>query len=231
MDTYRAIVIGATGAVGSAVVRDLLASPRCADVAALTRRPVQIFDGLAGQDKLRQRVIDMSQPGSIERETVEAARDAEVAFCTMGVGQPRKMAKEEVWRIDVDSAAAFARGARTAGVRHISLLSSVAADPATSSFYLRLKGAAEQGVAAAGIPRTSFFRPSLLVTRKIRYGLQDRLTQLLFPRISWLLPSRYHEIRVEDLGRAMRINAERPGKDGIEILHYAEFVDLLRSEP
>jgi hypothetical protein len=68
------------------------------------------------------------------------------------------------------------------------------------------------------------------VTREIRYGLQDRVTQALFPRVSWLLPSRYHEIRVEDLGRAMRINAERPGKDGVEILHYAEFVEMLRSE-
>jgi uncharacterized protein YbjT (DUF2867 family) len=230
MDTYRAVVIGATGAVGSSLVRDLLASPRCAEVVALARRPVQIFDGVAGQEKLRQRVIDMSQAGSIERETAEAARGAEVAFCTMGVGQPRKMAKDEVWKIDVDFAAAFARGARSAGARHISLLSSVGADANASSFYLRLKGAAEQGVAAAGIPRVSLFRPSLLVTREIRYGLQDRVTQAVFPRISWLLPSRYHEIRVEDLGRCMRINAERPGKDGVEILHYAEFVELLRSE-
>ena len=43
METYRAVVIGATGAVGSALVRDLLASPRCAEVTALARRPVQIF--------------------------------------------------------------------------------------------------------------------------------------------------------------------------------------------
>src|SRR5882757_2793078 len=110
----------------------------------------------------------------------------------MGVGQPRKMAKDEVRKVDVDYTAAFARGVRSAGVRHISLLSSTAADPAARSFYLRLKGDAEAGVAAAGISRTSFFRPSLLVTREIRYGLQDRLTQFLFPLVSPLLPGRFH---------------------------------------
>ncbi len=92
---------------------------------------------------------------------------------------------------------------------------------------MRTKGAAEQAVESAGIHRTSLFRPSLLVTPNIRYGLQDRVTQRVFPLIQPLLPARYHAIRVEDLARAMRINAERPGTPGVEILHYPQFVRLL----
>ena len=216
----RAIVIGATGAVGSSLVRELLASPRVEHVVTLTRRPVDF----GTQPKLVSRVIDLDD---LERETADAALGCDTAFCTMGVGQPRKLSKEEVRRVDVDYAAAFARGARAGGVRHISLLSSVGADAGSRSFYLRLKGDAEAGVVAAGIARTSLFRPSLLVTKEIRYGLQDRLTQALFPPLSALLPSRFHPITVEDLGRAMRINAELDAPDGVEFLEYPQFKALL----
>ena len=94
-----------------------------------------------------------------------------------------------------------------------------------------MKAEAEGVVAGAGIARTSLFRPSLLVTREIRYGLQDRLTQALFPLVAPLFPRRYHQIRVEDLGRAMRWNAETCGSDGVEVLHYPEVVALLQQAP
>ncbi|MGH7555888.1 MAG: NAD(P)H-binding protein, partial [Longimicrobiales bacterium] len=195
---YTAVVIGATGAVGGSLVRELLASPRCAGVTALTRRAVEDFEGLPGRDKLRIRVIDFA---GIDAATRQAASGCQVAFCTLGVGQPRKVSANEHWRVDVEYTGAFARGAAAAGVRHISLLSSVGADESSRSRYLRVKGAAERAFIGAGIPRTSFFRPSLLVTREIRYGLQDRLTQAFSPVLATLLPARFHPIRVEDLAR------------------------------
>ena len=129
--------------------------------------------------------------------------------------------------MDIEYAGAFAKGAAMVGVGHISLLSSVGANPASRSRYLRVKAEAEQAVIAAGIARTSLFRPSLLVTHDIRYGLQDRLTQALFPIVAPLVPSLYHQIRVEDLGRAMRMNTERPGAPGVEVLHYPDFMALV----
>jgi len=214
---YRAVVVGATGAVGSALVRELLASTACDQVVALTRRPAESF-GLT--QKLRVRVVDFD---SLERATRELAAGCAVAFCTLGLGQPRKTTFEEFWRVDVEYAGAFARGAAGAGVRHISLLSSVGANAGSRNPYLRVKGSAEQMMERSGITRVSLFRPSLLVTREIRYGLQDRLTQALFPRVAPLLPKRYHQIRVEDLARAMRTNAERPGPPGVEVLDYGAF--------
>ena len=53
------------------------------------------------------------------------------------------------------------------------------------------------------------------------------VTQRLFPLVQPLFPRHYHSVRVEDLGRAMRINAERPGPAGVEVLQYPQFVHLL----
>jgi len=212
----NAIVIGATGAVGSSLVRELLASPRFERVVTLSRRPVDF----GAHPKLQSLVIDLA---NIETETASAALGFDAAFCTMGVGQPSRTPKEEVRRVDVEYAGAFARGARAAGVRHISLLSSVGANAHARSFYIRIKGEAEAAVRAAGIARTSLFRPSLLVTKEIRYGLQDRLTQAIFPVVAPVLPARFHQITVEDLGRAMCRNAERDAPDGVEFLYYPDF--------
>lgn len=219
-----AVVIGATGAVGSALVAQLLASRWSTQVTTLGRRSVTTFDELPGHEKLRQHVVDLND---LERATRERASGHELAFCTMGIGQPRKTTKEEFWRVDVEYAGAFARGAAAAGVRHITLLSSVGSNARSRNWYLRVKGAAEQVVIDADIERTSIFRPSLLVTREIRYGLQDRISQAVVPLLAPFMPSRFHPIRVEDLARAMRINAERDGSRGVDILHYREFRALL----
>lgn len=218
----RAVVVGATGAVGSALVRSLCMSPRVEQVMAIARRPVATFSGIEGAAKLRLEVVDFA---ALESATARLARGCDTAFNTMGIGQPRKTTFEEFVRVDVEYAGAFARGAAAAGARHISLLSSVGAGGANR--YLKVKGDAERVTTGSGIARVSIFRPSLLVTPEIRYGLQDRLLQSCFPLLSPLLPSRFHEIRVEHVAHAMRANAEREAPPGPAILHYREMTALL----
>ena len=148
----------------------------------------------------------------------------------MGIGQPRKVSKEQFWKVDVEYAVAFARACKIAGASHFSLLSSVGANANSRSNYLHVKGVVEERVSELGFERVSLFRPSLLVTKQIRYGLQDRVTQALFPIAARFLADRYHPIPVEELGRAMRLNAERAGQSGVEALTYREFRGLLDAE-
>lgn len=223
----RALIIGATGAVGSALVAELLAAPQWSSVTALVRRKSDKLTQLPNQEKLRQIEISME---TLERDTLAAANSGQIAFCTMGIGQPSKVSRADFWKVDVDYVGAFAKACKAAGIAHISLLSSTEANPASRSYYMKVKGSSEEAVKAQNFTRMSFFRPSLLATDEIRYGFSDRLMQFGVPLISWAFPSRFHEIHVKDLARAMRINAEhKPKSAPAEILHYRDFIDLLHT--
>jgi uncharacterized protein YbjT (DUF2867 family) len=128
-------VLGATGAVGSALVRELLAEPAWASVTIFVREPTTMFGGHPGATKLSEHRMDLDRLSSQVAGELALRRDAQLgaiaAFCTLGVGQPRKVSNSELRRVDVGIAEAFASGCRSAGVPHFSLLTAVGADPSS----------------------------------------------------------------------------------------------------
>jgi len=225
MVSYKAVVIGATGAVGSEVVKELLNSPRCSGITTLVRKVNNMWDSIPeAKDKLIQREVNFDKL----EESADLVQNHQIAFCTLGVGQPSKVSRDEFWKVDVEYVSKFSKICKSAGVKHISLLGGVGANPNSSTFAFKVKGEAEN--VCKGFPRSSFFRPSLLVTPTIRYGMQDKITQFFFPILSVVLPSYLHEIKVSDLARAMRINAEIDGKEGEEVLYWKDFEALLKLE-
>ncbi len=214
-----AIVLGATGAVGSSVVRALLKSSRIEKVTTLGRNPFRL-EG-AADPRLDHKQVDVFDPASYET----FVSGHQIAFCTLGIGQPSKVSREELHKVDVEAAGLFAEACKRRGVEHFSLLTAVGADPKSRVYYLRFKGEIEDKVRTLGFARASFFRPSMLMTRENRYGLSQGLLLKIYPALDRILvgPLRnLRSIRVEDLGKAMVKNAEKPGM-GVEVLQWSEF--------
>jgi uncharacterized protein YbjT (DUF2867 family) len=219
----RAVLLGATGAVGRNVLLETLRSPAFASVTTLGRRPVE---GVEAAGKLTQHLVDLGVPASY-RDRVAGHT---TAICTLGVGQPSKSTPEEVWKVEIDYVMGFAAVCKEAGVRHFSLMTSVGANPRSRFAYVRLKGEQEERVKALGFARTSLFRPSMLLTPENRYGPSQAILLALWPRLHPLLagPLRhYRGIRVEDLGTAMARNAALDAPPGVEILEWDDFHRLL----
>jgi len=197
-------------------------------VTTLGRRLVDIADGEVPAGKLAQHVVNLQDPASY-RALVEGHT---TAICTLGVGEPSKTTREEVWKVEIDYVMGFAAVCKEAGVRHFSLMTSVGANARARSYYLRLKGMQEERAKAMGFQRTSLFRPSMLLTPENRYGAIQAVFLAVWPRIDGLFAGplrRYRGIRVEDLGRAIAMNAAREAPDGAETLEWNDFQRILHS--
>jgi len=94
-DNYRAIVFGASGAIGGAFVRALRHDPRCAMVYAGARIPPAAIDA-----KIRPFAFDLGDEPSIERAVAGIAQDGSVHLVLVATGalHDAHMQPEKTWR-------------------------------------------------------------------------------------------------------------------------------------
>jgi len=218
------VMMGASGAVGGHVARTLNEMPEVARMTLLGRRELADFD----RDKIDQEVIDVFDIASYE----STLPGHEIAICTLGVGEPSKVSRDDFVRIDKTAVFDFASACRRAGVRHFQLLGSVGSDPRSRSFYLRTKGELEEGLRALAFDRLSLFRPSMILTPANRYGFTQGLALAVWPRLNPILVARlrkYRGIAVDALGRAIALNLRGSG-EGVEVLHWDE-IDAISRRP
>ena len=149
----KAIVIGATGAVGKELVRALLDDARYTEVAVFVRR-----DPGVTHSKLTAHVINFEQP-----DTWRALVTGDVLFSALGTSLKQAGSKEAQRRIDYDYQHMFAEAAHANGVPHLVLLSSLGADSRSSIFYLRLKGELDDAVQRLGFDTVHIVRPPSLI--------------------------------------------------------------------
>jgi len=206
-----AIVLGASGSVGEALLAELERSDRFARVIALVRRPLAGESG--GHPKVIERRVPDMQPLALQQAVVDALRDSgsdAVGFSVLGVGAgTAKMSLAEHRAIDVELNAAFARGLRDSGkVRQLAFMSAIGADiharttgsgAAGMPRYARVKGEAEQAVLSDGPEVVTLFRHSVIIGSRHTPPMLATALSLLSP----LIPARYRPVRTSEIARAM----------------------------
>ena len=196
---YKAIIIGSSGAVGSNVLEGLFKSESCESVISLGRKILDLSKFAGNTNKCNQEIVNFDDLAA----NWSLFSGVDVAFCTLGVGQPSKVSREEFWKVDVEYAGNFAKLCADAGVKYFTLLSAVDANHDSTMYYLKAKGIIQERIINSGFKGVFLFQPSLLVTDEARYGFVQQFTQFAFPLVSPFLPSRYHQIHVNELGQSM----------------------------
>jgi len=190
--TKEAVLIGATGLVGSEILRQLLGDERFTSVVVLGRRPTGVDHG-----KLREHVIDFGAPDSFGDLVT-----GDVLFSALGTTLRAAGSAAAQYEVDHGYQYRVAEAARRHGVATYVLVSSSGASLRSRIFYSRMKGELERDVEALRFAQTRILRPGLLdgERRERRTGEQWAL-RVLRP-LAPVLPSVLKPIPANVVARA-----------------------------
>jgi uncharacterized protein YbjT (DUF2867 family) len=194
-DLTPILVAGASGLVGGALVRRILADGTRRGVVAVVRRRTGIADG-----RLTEVVADFAALASAPVPRVTTA------FCALGTTIAKAGSEAAFRAVDVDAVVGFARLARRAGANRFLLVSALGADPASRVFYNRVKGEAEEAVKAIGFEGAALFRPSLLVGERAESRPAERAAIFATSLVSWAMAgplARWKPVPADSVAAAM----------------------------
>ena len=189
----KLMLVGASGLVGRAVLRQALDHPGVSRLIAPTRRP------LASAAGLENPIIDF------ERLPADASWwQVDAVICTLGTTMAQAGSRSAFRRVDYDYPLAVAGLARAAGAGAFVLNSALGAAADSRVFYNQVKGEVENAIAALGYPSLTLVRPSLLdggprpdsrPGERIALGI----ARILRP----LIPARYRAVATDAVARTL----------------------------
>lgn len=213
----KAIVIGATGAVGKELVRALLDDAHYTEVSVFVRR-----DPGVTHPKLTAHVINFEQP-----DTWRALVTGDVLFSALGTSLKQAGSKEAQRRIDYDFQYMFAEAAHANGVPHLVLLSSLGADSRSSIFYLRLKGELDDAVQRLGFDTVHIVRPPSLIRPEAKRLGETAVVKILQGLNAVGIAKNLAPMSVDTVARCMmEIGTESRG--GVQIITGQDIRDYMR---
>lgn len=201
-----ALIVGATGMVGRAVIEHL----GSASATLVTRRPVS---GLAAHHR------EIVAPPEGWADIISAAKPA-VLICCLGTTIRQAGSQAAFRAVDHDLVLAAARGARAGGTSHMIAVSSVGASAKAGNFYLRTKGETEDGLRGLGFARLDLMRPGLLTgDRPGPPRLGEGLATIAAPLTNALLHGSFRRYRSipGDIVAAAIVRLARQGGSGVHI--------------
>jgi uncharacterized protein YbjT (DUF2867 family) len=224
-----ALVAGATGLIGHALTRRLLASASYRWVHVLLRRPEA---ALPASERLKLHVVDFDRlPASLPQ--------VDDVYCC--IGTTRKLAKSEsaFRQADFDAVVNTARAAWAAGAKRLAVVSALGADPKSRVFYNRVKGEMQEAIKQIGYSTIVIAQPSLLIGDRKALGQPARsgeawAQRLLHPLLP-LIPPKIRPIEAETVAQSM-LDAMLEANPGLRILSSAQMqtaagATTLRSGP
>lgn len=201
----KAIILGASGLIGSNLLGLLLADEHYKEVLAVVRHKLNLE-----HPKLTQLEVDFDHLYDYVR-----VFSGDVVFCCLGTTKNKTPDQAEYRKIDYQYPIDAGWIAFTNGAKQYHLISALGADPNSSIFYSKLKGEVERDLQAIPFKSIYIYQPSLLVgdrqERRASEKIMAKVMQFLNPLMVGGL-KKYRSIHAATVARAMlqqSLNSER----------------------
>jgi len=194
MNKKKAIVIGATGMVGTQLIQLLLQNKSYSEVISFVRRP-----GGITHPKLTEQIINFDQP-----ETWSNLVTGDVLFSTLGTTIAQAKTKDAQYKVDFTYQFNVAEIAAGNGVTNYVLISSAGANPNSKTFYMSMKGQLDEAVQALPFDYISIIRPGQLEGERNEKRFGEKVGLTVMHGLNKLgLFKRYQPIKATNVAKSM----------------------------
>lgn len=159
-----ALVVGATGLVGSSLVKLLCESEKYVAVNVISRRKLNFT-----HPKLNVKIREFDQ---IVDQDMEFAHEV---FCCLGTTIKKAGSQSAFEKVDFEYPLSIAALAKNYGIAHFIVISAMGANDKAMAHYSRVKGKLEKELIAMNFPQLSIVRPSLIIGDRQEFRLGESI--------------------------------------------------------
>lgn len=218
-----AIVVGATGLVGSSLIKQLCENDEYVSVTAISRRPLQY-----SHPKLTVKVCPFDE---IEEKDIEFANDF---FCCLGTTMKKAKTKEQFEMVDFHYPMNFASLAKKRGIEHFIVITAMGSKTNSLFYYNRVKGKLEEQIKNIGLNQISIVRPSLIVGHRDEFRFGEKIGEIVLKILNPILIGplkKYRSIEASQIALAMIVIALYGKKSPFTIYKSNQLLDMKLPEP
>lgn len=214
----KAIVLGASGLIGSNLVRVLIRDKSFDEVVLLVRKKLDISSSI-----VRQKIINF--------DLIEEYQDelyGNVIFSCPGTTRSQVSDYQEYRKIDFDYPKKIAEVAAKHGVEQFHVISSIGANKNSFSSYLKLKGELEEALKNIPFKSLHIYRPSFITGERAKERMSDKIVIPLMKFINLVLSGslkKYRSIEAHVIANAM-IKKASENLNGIFIYESDQIQDI-----
>jgi uncharacterized protein YbjT (DUF2867 family) len=194
--TKKAIIVGASGLIGSKLLDILLTQPDYGEVLSISRKKIK-----SANTKLKQLIVEFEHLDQFEESIT-----GNVIFCCLGTTKSQTPDEGEYRKIDHDYPVALADIALKNGIDEYHLVSAIGANSESSNFYTKLKGNTEEDIKKLGLPSLHIYEPSVLIGYRKKTRPLESVAIVVMKIIGPFLLGRlkkYRAIKADDVAKAM----------------------------